>query len=343
MRSVFFIVAVFVLDNASAQEVPPQTSELRTAIDRGLAFLVKDALAWKNEHNCASCHHASLMVWAMREAKRRGHVVDEPVLADLTNWMAASGDGKFSVARPTSAPKAASPKAIYFAIALGTDPKRDAAVQAGLRRLLTTVRSEQTENGSWSAWPGSRPPILGNSDDSLTALAALAVLPAAAAGDKEAKAALDRGVEWLAETKTDDDPQSVALRVVLWRTLNRPAKEWEPLVKRIKDHQNADGGWSQTKDMASDAWASGQALFALADVDIKSNQAAISRGQAFLLKSQRADGSWSMSSRPTVPGGKGSTSLVPITGAGSAWAILGLVRSTVPAEPVAAPDLGSIQ
>jgi hypothetical protein len=49
---------------------------------------------------------------------------------------------------------------------------------------------------------------------------------------------------------------------VLWNRLGRPAEEWEPLIQRIKDRQNSDGGWSQTKDMASDAWASGQALYA---------------------------------------------------------------------------------
>jgi hypothetical protein len=37
---------------------------------------------------------------------------------------------------------------------------------------------------------------------------------------------------------------------------------------------------------------------------------------------------------------RGSTSLIPITAAGSAWAVLGLVRSIIPAEPGAAPDHG---
>jgi hypothetical protein len=44
------------------------------------------------------------------------------------------------------------------------------------------------------------------------------------------------------------------------------------------------------------------------------------------MKTQRLDGSWPMTSRPTKPGGKGSTSLIPITGGGSAWAVLGLVQ-----------------
>src|SRR5262249_4166502 len=162
-----------------------------------------------------------------------------------------------------------SPKAIYFALALGADPRPDEAAQKGLRLLLKTVQAEQTENGSWSAWPATRPPLFGTSDESLTALATLAVLPAAAAGDEGGKADRDKAVKWLAETKTDDDPQSIALRLVLWTKLGRPAEEWKPLVKSIKDRQNADGGWSQTREMASDAWATGQALYALAHASIK--------------------------------------------------------------------------
>ncbi len=328
MRLIIAILASLLPAMASAQDARPKQSEIDVTIDRGLGFLVKDALAWRAKYNCPSCHHASLVICSMREAKRFGRTVDEPVLAELTKWVAESGDGKFGLARPPSAPSAASPKAIYFALALGMDPEPDAAAQKGLKLLLTTVEAEQTENGSWSTWPRTRPPIFGNSEESLTALATLAALPAAATGDAEATAARDKAVNWLNQTKTDDDPQSIALRLVLWNRLDRPAEEWEPLVRRIKDRQNADGGWSQTNDMASDAWATGQALYALAHAHIKPDDAAISRGQAFLIKRQREDGSWSMTSRPTAPGGQGSTSLVPITGAGSAWAVLGLVRSS---------------
>jgi hypothetical protein len=332
MRLIVAIGVYLLAAVASAQDAPPKRAKVDATIDRGLGFLVKDALAWKKDNKCASCHHASLVICSMHEAKQFGHAVDEAVLAELTKWVAESGDGKFGLARPASAPKAASPKAIYFALALGTGPRPDAASQKGLKLLLKTVQAEQTDNGSWSAWPGTRPPLFGNSDESLSALATLAVLPAAATGDKEAERSRDKGVKWLAETKTDGDPQSIALRLVLWNRLGRPAKEWEPLVKSIKDRQNPDGGWSQTKDMASDAWATGQALYALAYAGLKPNEAALSRGQAFLIKTQRADGSWPMTSRPTAPGGKGSTSLIPITGAGSAWAVLGLVRSAGPQE-----------
>ena len=326
-RVVTLVIGIVLTGTASAQEPRPKPSDVSAAIDRGLAFLARGALAWKKEHNCASCHHASLVVWATREAKLRGHAVDESVLAELTKWVAESGDGKFGMARPASAPKAASPKAVWFALALGVDARPDATAQAGMKRFLKTVKSEQTENGSWSTWPETRPPIFGNSDESLTALAILAVLPEAATGDNSAKAVRDKGIKWLAETKTDDDPQSIALRLVLWKRLGRPAEEWEPLVLRIKERQNADGGWSQTKDMASDAWATGQALYALAQAGIKPDDPVITRAHAFLVRTQRDNGSWPMTSRPVKPGGEGCQSLIPITGAGSAWAVLGLVQS----------------
>ena len=328
--SFFALSGIALADDAS---VPPsaqlsaEPAGVNGAIERGLGFLVKDAIAWRDEHKCVSCHHASLVVWAMREAKQRGHAVDEPVLAELTKWIAESGEGKTGVPRPEGVPKALNEKAVSLALALAADPELDPVSQAGLKLLLTTVKGDQIENGSWASWPETRHPIFGNSDERTTASATLALLPAAAAGDESAKAARDKGAQWLVDTKTDDDPQSVALRLVLWQRLGRPSEEWEPLAKRIQARQNPDGGWSRTPDMPSDAWATGQALYSLAHAGIHSDNPAISRAHAFLIKTQREDGSWAMTSRPTKPGAEGATSLIPITGAGSAWAVMGLVRS----------------
>ena len=102
MRFIVAVVAVVVCGTSSAADVRHERSAVEVTIDRGLAFLAKDALAWKSEHNCVSCHHAGLVIWSMREAKERGHAVDEAVLADLTKWVAESGDGKFAQARPAS-------------------------------------------------------------------------------------------------------------------------------------------------------------------------------------------------------------------------------------------------
>jgi hypothetical protein len=322
------VVAIFTATLLVREAHAESPSGIVATIDKGLDFLEKDAVAWKKEHGCVSCHHAGLVIWSMQEAKEKGgYAVDEPFLAELTKWTAeTSGTGKTSLKRPKSVPKALNGKAIWLALGLGADPKPDAAAQKGLNLLLSTVKSDQIENGSWAAWPDTKPPIFGTSDDSMTALAMLAVLPAAASGDEEAKAVRDKGAKWLAETKTDDDPQSVTMRLVLWVRLGRPAEEWKPLEHRIKERQNADGGWSQAPKMASDAWATGQALYALGHAGLKSDDPTIRRGHDFLIKTQRTNGSWPMTSRPARPGDE-SDDLIPIIGAGSAWAVLGLIRS----------------
>lgn len=309
-----------------AQELQKDQAAVEATITRGLAFVAKDAITWRDTHNCVSCHHAGMVAWALREAKQAGHAVDEDVLAEMTKWIAESGDGRTSLPRPEGIPKAFNAKAVWFALALGADAKPDAVSQQGLSRLLKTVKADQTETGAWAWWPETRPPIFGHADESVTALATLALLRAAQSDD-EAKTALNKGIQWLAETKSDEDPQSMALRLVLWKRLGRPADEIEALVRHIKSRQNPDGGWSQSKDMPSDAWATGQALYALGNAGFKSTDPAVARAQKFLANTQRDDGSWPMTSRPTKPGGAGSMSLIPITGAGSAWGVLGLVRS----------------
>jgi hypothetical protein len=311
----------------SALEARPKPVSVDTAITRGLDFLSRDALAWRKEHNCVSCHHAGLVIWSMREAKQRGHAVDEPVLSELTKWVSETGYGTSPAPTPAGAPRRLTPGPAWFALGFAADPRPEAAARTELKLLLKTIESDQTETGAWLSWPQTRPPFFGESDDSTTALATLTVLSAAARGDAEAIRVRDRGVKWLSETKTDDDPQSVALRLVLWKRLGRPVEEWRPLAQRIKQRQNEDGGWSQATDMASDAWATGQALYALAHAGLKPNEPVIARGQAFLIQTQRDDGSWAMTSRPRARGGERAKNLIPITGAGSAWAVLGLVRS----------------
>lgn len=338
MRKLLVVLLVFIPGMAWSQDPGTEKQGVEGAIKRGLEFLVKDAEAWKKEHNCASCHHAALVVWSFQEAKQHRRSVDETTLAELTKWLAESGNGKFNLERPKEAPHAASPKAIYFSLALGLDPQRNEASRAGMKLLLSTVMSEQTANGSWSTWPNTRPPIFGPSDESLTALAVLALLPEADSGDESAIKARDKGIQWLSETPSDDDPQSIALRLILWSKLGRPTEEMQPLIERIKKRQKDDGGWSQSHDMPSDAWGTGQAIYALVSAGVESSDTTVKRGREFLIMSQRDDGSWKMESRPTPPSGKGGEYLVPITGAGSAWGVLGLIKSSDDSSPPSQTD-----
>jgi Prenyltransferase and squalene oxidase repeat len=327
MRTLGATLFALVATGFACADEPAKPPDLQTTIDSGLAFLAKDAVAWKEKHNCASCHHAALTIWALREAKDRGHAIDETVLADLTKWVAEVGDGKNSLPRPDSAPRAFHSKALYFSLGLATLKQPSDAERQGRQRLLATVLGDQLEDGSWSSWPDTRPPIFGNSDETVTALAGLALSPEVAAGDAASATARERALKWLAEHEPSGDHQALTLRLLLLRRADRPEVEWQPLAKQLVGRQNADGGWSQTPEMVSDAHATGQALYALAHAGRDATDSVIQRGQAFLIKTQDETGSWKMTSREIKPGDGGAKSLVPITGAGNAWAILGLVAN----------------
>ena len=98
--------------------------------------------------------------------------------------------------------------------------------------------------------------------------------------------------------------------------------EMKPSITAISAEQNSDGGWSQTPDMASDAYATGQTLYVLARAGIKPEAQEMKRGIEFLALSQRNDGSWPMTSRVHAKDPS------PITAAGTAWAVLGLLRAS---------------
>jgi squalene-hopene/tetraprenyl-beta-curcumene cyclase len=306
---------------AAAEPVP----KLTATINRGLAYLARDNATWRETRKCAECHHAPFTVWALNEGKKRGYAVDEKALAELSAWALA----KDIPAKP--APTAAKPEPIEvneapLLLALGVEAGDAAGTQDGLKKLLTPVLRDQNPDGSWRLSLEFRP--IGSSPEVLTTLALLALsAPNAPDLGPDAKAARDKGLKWLRAAHADDEPQAAALRLVLWRRLGRPAAEWEPWVKKIRDGQNADGGWGQTAGAKSDAYATGQMLYALAEAGATPGDPAVRSGQTFLAKTQREHGGWVMVSRAVMRDGKPPKNLAPITHAGSAWAVLGLVRS----------------
>ena len=82
------LVAIFtlVLLSVEARADEPD-AEVRSVIDRGLTFLAKDNLAWKESKKCYECHHAPFTIWASNEAKNHGYPVDDKMPTELTSWV----------------------------------------------------------------------------------------------------------------------------------------------------------------------------------------------------------------------------------------------------------------
>jgi hypothetical protein len=324
MRCLSAIVTMVVLPIGSlAADTSPSVKQ---TIDRGLVFLAKDNLAWKKTKQCAECHHAPFTIWALSEGKKRGYLVDEKELADLTAWAIAKDiPAKVVAKRPKQ--EQIDVNEAPLLLALGIEAGDAKGTQDGLKKLLASVASDQSHDGSWKLSYEFRP--IGSSPETLTTLALLALsAPNAPDMGLEGKAAREKGLGWLRAASADQELQAAALRLILWRRLGLPASEWEPLVKNLRAAQNADGGWGQTKEAKSDAYATGQALYALAEAGVKPGDEAVRRAQSFLAKTQRQDGAWAMVSRAIMRDGKPPKNLDPITHAGSAWAVMGLVRSS---------------
>jgi len=70
------------------------------------------------------------------------------------------------------------------------------------------------------------------------------------------------------------------------------------IASKLKAMQNADGGWSQLSTMKSDAYATGQVLYALYESEmIKPNDKIYQDGLAYLLKTQDNSGAWIVATR----------------------------------------------
>jgi len=76
------------------------------------------------------------------------------------------------------------------------------------------------------------------------------------------------------------------------------ASERAPFVESLKAEQNQDGSWSLLPGYPGEAYATGEALYALhVSGDLPTKDSAYERGVQWLLRNQLADGSWFMPTR----------------------------------------------
>ncbi|HJZ56107.1 MAG TPA: prenyltransferase/squalene oxidase repeat-containing protein [Gemmataceae bacterium] len=316
-------------DNKARPGVAPTSRQVRESVMRGLDFLALDAAKWRKERQCATCHHGTMTVWALSEAKSRGYRIEAEWLADTVTW---TKERLKDIDKPRDTRPGwnmVNTPAVYLAMMALTVPDQDAISADELKQIASHLLRHQEPDGSW-AWSlapaKNRPPPVFESDEVVTLMADMVLGSQDTKGESEIRDRRDKAAGWLGKVQPSGSTQARALRLFRDVRTGKTPKELQPQIDALLSRQNADGGWAQDKDLPSDAYASGQVLYFLNLAGVKADREEIRRAVSFLVATQKEDGSWPMTPRGHT-GEKPATNPVPITYFGSAWATLGLMRS----------------
>ena len=128
--------------------------------------------------------------------------------------------------------------------------------------------------------------------------------------------------------------ESLIVRLLAERRSGTPERV-ETWLGDLRKQQNPDGGWPWLVGGPSDAFATGQSLYALTRAGVPADDDAVHRAQLYLLNTQAEDGAWSLPPE-NITGTTGEArrkNLIPIYRYwGTAWATIGLA-GTLPLKP----------
>ena len=297
------------------------------AVEKALGLIEKQSGNFIRTAGCNSCHSQDLASAAAGFVKSRGLRAPAEI-PQLPQSMMPSPERLMDLA-VVSAPSTAWELVDFGMNNVPADAYTDAAVRL--------VKVMQRADGSWAANESRRPPMnSGEFQDAAVCIYALRHYgrPADRASNE---AAIARAVAWLErakpETTQDRAFQAIALA---WAT--EASDGGKAAARALAGLQRADGGWSQFPGLDSDAYATGQALFALSVAGrVPQDDPVYRQGIAYLLRTQAADGSWHVKTRaiwlqPYFESGFPYGRDQFISTAGTAWAAMALATVTQPRE-----------
>jgi hypothetical protein len=272
------------------------TARIREAAAKAVALIQKSQKTWPSKQSCFSCHQQVLPALSFRAAREHGIPVDEP---------AAHADAAFAFAFYANFDRAVQYTHII-------DPAMDdgyglmAADAAGLRPSLVTavyarlIAARQEADGHWET--GDERPPESYSPFTATAISMAAIRVHGHANLRaDTGARIERARKWLlSHTARTTEERAWQIFGVCISGGDHTAAD--RLAGELKATQRPDGGWASLDGRVSDAYSTGQALWALHNAaGLPTADAAWKRGVDYLLRTQAADGSWHVMSRLHPP------------------------------------------
>jgi ankyrin repeat protein len=329
--------------NATPDRVPPlkkkgtsseqsNAATIRAAVNQALPPLERTAIESKptflhhaSRQDCTSCHQQYLPMTATGMARKQGASVDAQAEQQLISMVR---DGIFGTPevdwQVLFHPEPVHTKG-YAALALAAE---DLAPTENTDSWVHHLAVIQGKDGQWyNNLP--RPPIQ-TSDVGATALAVYALQRYSLPGRQaEFSARVDRARNWLRKVKPAGTEERIyQILGLAWAA--EPAAALQPQAKALAEIQRPDGGWAQLPGLTSDAYATGQAIYALrVGARLDKNDPAIDRGLRYLLRTQLEDGTWFVQRRafpfqPTMDSGFPHGRDSWISAAASSWAVMAL-------------------
>jgi ankyrin repeat protein len=321
--------------NAVASHAPEPVSAPRVAIERSLGVLRTASNRMLATGGCVACHAQPVTGLAIEFARARdvSAAPPEQESIEIKALMSAAAATMLQGVSTPGLPDGA----LYNAVMLdGLHVPPGVSTDALVHALI----AKQRPDGSWGRIGQPRPPIQ-DGGFSRTALAIRAMnVYGTPARRSEVEARIARAAQWIAR----ETPLTTEDRVMQLLGLRWAGVQSDLVDRRIAELirlQRPDGGWAQTPYLESDAYATGQVLYTLRELDVPAGISVTRGGTAFLLRTQRADGSWHVKSRaikiqPYFESGFPHGHDQWISQAGTAWAAIALSRTALEAESRAA-------
>lgn len=295
------------------------------AVEQALAVMAKQSPTFIRKAGCNSCHNQNLPGAALAIAKDHG--IRGPAAIEELSLELAEKYPERAIDMSVAAIGSLGYELFGFA-------SRHKPADVYTDAVVHYVKAMQTPQGYWQT-TGSRPPL--TSDDFITSAMAVNILRVyAPARDKQdTDQRMARAASWFAGAQPSTT-QERAFQLLGLGWTRASAAAIERSAAALAATQRPDGGWAQLNGMGSDAYATGEALYALHTAGkMAVTDAVYRRGIEYLLRTQAADGSWHVKTRslPTQPyfdSGFPYAHDQWISAAGTAWASMALAFTVEP-------------
>jgi len=162
--------------------------------------------------------------------------------------------------------------------------------------MVHQIALAQQADGGWRELELLRPPLdSGRIPATALAVQALATYAPPVMRD-DAAARIARARDYLlSATPVDTQDEAFKLLGLVWSAAPTAAISLQR--QRLLKLQRDEGGWAQLPGLASDAFATGEVLYALHASGLAPDSSAYKKGAAYLLRTQLEDGTWLVRSR----------------------------------------------